>query len=121
MYKNKVKTGVLLFIFTMFYRFNTVFASCNTAIFGDRNDDATLAYWIFEGLKVMKYIVPALVVILCMVDLFKAVIASSEDKMKSAQKTAIQRIVIGVAFFFIESLVALLLGVASGDVSCYMK
>ncbi len=121
MYKNKVKTSIMLFIFSMFYKLNTVFASCNTAIFGSKTDDTKLAYWIFEGLKVIKYIVPALVIILCMVDFFKAVIAGSEDKMKAAQKTAIQRIIIGVAFFFIESFVALLLGAASGDLGCYMN
>ena len=78
--------------------------SC-TELFGDKNDPDSLANLIHSILQYIRIIVPILIILLGMIDLAKAVIASKEDEMKKAQSTFIKRVIIGVAVFFVPVLV----------------
>lgn len=55
--------------------------------------------------KVLSYIVPAILILLVSIDFAKAVIASNDDDIKRAQKLAIKRIIAGLIVFFIPLLV----------------
>lgn len=60
---------------------------------------------------------PCLVLVLCLVDLSKAVIAQDDNAMKKAQNNAIKRVIIGVAIFFVPIIINLILefaGIAAG-------
>lgn len=54
-------------------------------------------------------IVPAFVVVLCTVDIAKAVIAQDDSAIKKAQGNAIKRIIAGVILFFIPIILNLIL------------
>ena len=61
--------------------------------------------------------VPILVILLCSVDIARAVIAQEEKDMKAAQAKAIKRIIIGLVIFFVPLIIDVLLdlvGLASG-------
>ena len=81
-------------------------------IFGNKNDEESLAYLINKVLMYVRIIVPILIIVLGMIDLAKAVIASKEDEMRKAQKTFVKRLIIGVVVFFVPVLVNLLMSFA---------
>lgn len=89
-------------------------------LFGDKNDagnEATgdppsIAYMIHTALLYVRIIVPILIIVLGMLDLGKAVIASKEDEMKKAQTTFVKRVIIGVIIFFVPLLVDLIMQLA---------
>ena len=54
--------------------------------------------------------IPIILIILGMLDLGKAVVASKEDEIKSAQKLLIKRAIYAVAIFFIVLIVNLVFG-----------
>ena len=54
--------------------------------------------------------VPILLIIFGMIDLGKAVVASKEDEIKSAQKLLIKRAIYAIAVFFVVTLVTLVFG-----------
>lgn len=56
--------------------------------------------------------VPVLVVVLCSVDMGKAVMAQDEKGFKEAQSRTIKRLIIGAAIFFVPMLIDILLGFA---------
>lgn len=56
---------------------------------------------------------PCLVLVLCTVDMAKAVISQDDKGIKEAQSHAIKRIIIGVAVFFVPIVINLLLDFAS--------
>ena len=67
---------------------------------------------------IIKIGVPILLIVFGMLDLGKAVIASKEDEIKSAQKMLIKRAIYAVAIFFVVLIVNLvfsLLGSAGTD------
>ena len=57
--------------------------------------------------------IPIILIILGMLDLGKAVIASKEDEIKSAQKMLIKRCIYAVAIFFVVLIVTLVFGLLS--------
>ena len=57
----------------------------------------------------IKLAVPALVVALCAVDMVRAVISQDDKAMKKAQSDSIKRIFIGVAVFFVPTIINILL------------
>lgn len=65
--------------------------------------------YIFRAIQIA---VPCLVVVLCSVDMAKAVIAQDDKAVKKAQGDAIKRIAIGTAIFFVPMLIDILLGFA---------
>lgn len=81
-------------------------------IFGSKNDPDSLRNLIDEILQYPRIIVPILVIVLGIVDLAKAVIASKEDEMKKAQQTFVKRIIIGIAFFFVPVFIDIIMWLA---------
>ena len=61
--------------------------------------------------------IPIIVIVLGMLDLGKAVMASKEDEIKSAQKLLIKRAIYAVAIFFVVFIVQVVFGLIdnSGD------
>ena len=62
--------------------------------------------------------IPIILIILGMLDLGKAVVASKEDEIKNAQKMLIKRAIYALAIFFVVLIVQVvfgLLGTAKGD------
>ena len=54
--------------------------------------------------------IPIILIVLGMLDLGKAVVASKEDEIKSAQKLLIKRAIYAVAIFFVVLIVQLVFG-----------
>lgn len=59
--------------------------------------------------------VPIVIIVLGSIDLFKAVIASKEDEIKSAQKMLIKRIIYGIVIFFLVTIVTLVFNTLAGN------
>ena len=61
--------------------------------------------------------IPIILIILGMLDLGKAVVASKEDEIKNAQKMLIKRAIYAVAIFFVVLIVQLVFGLldTTGD------
>lgn len=59
--------------------------------------------------------IPIILIILGMLDLGKAVMASKEDEIKSAQKLLVKRIIYAVAIFFVVFIVTLIFDLISSD------
>ena len=57
--------------------------------------------------------IPIILIVLGMLDLGKAVIASKEDEIKTAQKLLINRAIYAIAIFFVVLLVQLVFGLLS--------
>lgn len=57
--------------------------------------------------------IPIILIILGMLDLGKAVMASKEDEIKNAQKMLIKRAIYAVAIFFVVFIVQLVFGLLS--------
>lgn len=55
--------------------------------------------------NILKILVPVILIIMGMLDLTRAMMASDEDKMKKAQKNLITRLIAGVCIFFIMAVV----------------
>ena len=77
-------------------------------------------------LTCIQWLVPIVIIILGSLDLFKAVIASKEDEIKTAQKLLIKRVIYGVAIFFVTILVTFIFNAlgdtgtgTSGFLSCW--
>ena len=64
--------------------------------------------------KVIKIGVPIVLIILGMMDMFKAMTAQKEDEIKKAQGIFIKRLVAGVLVFLVFVIVELLFSVLSG-------
>ena len=60
---------------------------------------------------VIKMVVPFMLIVMGMLDLGKAVIASKEDEIKKAQSLFIKRIIAAVLVFFIVAIVQLVFGI----------
>ena len=65
--------------------------------------------------------IPIILIILGMLDLGKAVVASKEDEIKNAQKMLIKRCIYAIAIFFVVLIVQLVFGLLSttkdGDIT----
>ena len=59
--------------------------------------------------------IPIILIILAMLDLGKAVVASKEDEIKSAQKLLIKRCGYGVAIFFVVFIVTLVFDLVANN------
>lgn len=69
-------------------------------------------------IPVIQIGIPIILIVLGMLDLGKAVIASKEDEIKSAQKLLIKRAIYAVAIFFVVLIVTAvfnLVGSSSGE------
>lgn len=102
---------------------NTILNSLNVlGIFTNiTNCDSVLGDKLTSVLKevymAMQIAVPILVILLCSVDILKAVTAQNEKDMSAAGIRSVKRIIIGFAIFFIPILIDAILdlaGLASG-------
>ena len=59
--------------------------------------------------------IPIILIILGMLDLGKAVVASKEDEIKNAQKMLIKRCIYGIAIFFVVLIVELVFGLVADN------
>jgi hypothetical protein len=75
--------------------------------------DAETKQLIKEVLAYPRYIIPAIIIALGSLDLFKAVIAGKEDEMKKAQKTFMKRVIIGVLVYLVPALVNVIIWLAN--------
>lgn len=75
--------------------------------------DPSIMQLINDILRYPRYIVPAIIIVLGTLDLFKAVIAGKEDEMKKAQKTFIKRVIIGVCVFLVPLFINAIIWVAN--------
>lgn len=69
-----------------------------------------------EIFTIIKIAVPILVIVLCSVDIARAVIAQDDKAVKEALSSSIKRIIIGVVVFFVPTLINVLLDFA-GNIS----
>lgn len=75
---------------------------------------APLVRLIRDGvIPIIQIGIPIILIILGMLDLGKAVIASKEDEIKTAQKMLIKRAIYAVAIFFVVLIVQLVFGLLS--------
>lgn len=65
-----------------------------------------------EIFMIIQIAVPCLVIVLCTVDLAKAVIAQDDKNMQAALSNTVKRVCIGVAIFFVPILLDFLLKLA---------
>ena len=63
--------------------------------------------------------IPIILIVLGMIDLGKAVVASKEDEIKAAQKLLIKRAIYAIAIFFVVLIVNLVFGLLSNAGSDY--
>ena len=59
--------------------------------------------------------IPIILIVLGMLDLGKAVVASKEDEIKSAQKLLVKRCIYAVAIFFVVLIVELVFGLVADN------
>ena len=83
-----------------------------TDLFGNVEDEDSLAYVIHEIFEYVRIIVPILIIVLGLFDFGKAVIASKVDEMKKAQLTFTKRVLIGVVVFLVPVVVDIIMGLA---------
>ena len=59
--------------------------------------------------------IPIILIVLGMFDLGKAVVASKEDEIKSAQKLLVKRVIYAVAIFFVVFLVTVIFNLVANN------
>ena len=77
--------------------------------------ESTANIWQFVGyfLFWFKIIIPLIIIILGVIDLGKAVVASKDDEVKKASTGLLKRVVIGIVIFFIPTIVYMLFGLVN--------
>lgn len=77
--------------------------------------DNDITNFIHNIIVLIKFGVPILLVILGMLDFFKAVIAGKDDEMKKSQHIFIKRLIAGVVVFFIISITQFVISIVDGS------
>ena len=76
----------------------------------ENNPNAQSIREIFNEIMLYPRIgVPILIILLGIIDFAKAVMTSKEDEMKASQNKFVKRLIIGIAIFFIPTLVNLIM------------
>ena len=65
-------------------------------------------------IPIIQVAIPIILIVLGMFDLGKAVVASKEDEIKSAQKLLIKRVIYAIAIFFVALLVTTIFNIVAG-------
>ncbi|MBE6161219.1 MAG: hypothetical protein E7158_03265 [Firmicutes bacterium] len=65
-------------------------------------------------LTIFKIVIPIILIVLGMIDLGKAVVASKDDEIKKSMKSLMFRAIAAVAIFFVPTIVGLIMGIVSG-------
>lgn len=82
------------------------------SLFDSKTGEYSIRELINEVMQYPRIIVPIMIIVLGILDLSKAVIASKEDEMKKAQSKFIKRVIIGVAVFFVPLFVNVIMDLA---------
>ena len=82
------------------------------SLFGNKDDEKSIAYLVNEILGYVRIAVPILLIVLGIIDFARATVASKEDEMKKAQKDFIIRAIAAIAVFFAPQIVAILMHLA---------
>jgi hypothetical protein len=69
-----------------------------------------LLQYLFTGIKFM---VPAVILVLSVVDFSKALVAQKPEDMSKAKNNLIKRLIIGVLIFFLPTIINIILGYAN--------
>ena len=69
---------------------------------------------IYNIINILRIIIPIILILLGTIDLGKAVIASDDKEIKSAQSLLIKRVVYAAAIFFIPMLVYVIMNLVAG-------
>ena len=77
---------------------------CN-AIFGDPNTEGDFANYLQQIFNVFKYLAPALVIVVSIVEFIKATASDDKDALMKATKKTGTRIVLAILLFFIPGLI----------------
>ena len=68
-----------------------------------------------DGLLPLIYIgIPIILIVLGIIDLGKAVVASKEDEIKKAQQMLVKRAIYAISIFFVVFLVKTIFGIVAG-------
>ena len=67
-------------------------------------------------IPLIQIVIPIVLIVLGMLDLGKAVIASKEDEIKAAQKLLIKRIIYAVAIFLVVFIVTVIFNMVSESI-----
>lgn len=99
---------------------------CSTLL-PDIKIDVKIANAVHTIILVIQIVVPVLLVIFGMLDLFKAITAQKEDEIKKGQNMFIKRLITAAIIFFVIAIVKLLISFVSGDdgimtcASCFLN
>ena len=74
-----------------------------------------LPYLVSLVINIIKFGVLIVLVIVGMLDLFKAVMAQKEDEIKKAEQTFLKRLIAGVLVFFVVAIVQFVFKVATDE------
>ena len=77
--------------------------------------DEKIAKTVHVIIMVIQIVVPIILVVLGMIDLMKAVIASKEDEIKKAQMTFVKRLIAGALVFFVFVIVKMVISFVADD------
>ncbi len=83
----------------------------------DGNLIATLVSIVKTVFTIIQFGVPAVLIILCAIDMFKAMTNGDEKEVKKAQKTAIRRLIYALVIFLIIPLITLILNTVNSIVN----
>jgi len=87
----------------------------NTRIGNDVIVDVKIANTVHTIIVAIKIVVPILLVIFGMLDLFKGITAQKEDEIKKGQQIFIKRLISAAIIFFVVSIVQLLVSFVASD------
>lgn len=87
---------------------------CETVLPGV-NIDVKIANAVHTIIVAIKVVVPILLVIFGMLDLFKGLTAQKEDEIKKGQNIFIKRLIAAAVIFFVVSIVQLLISFVASD------
>ena len=114
----KIFNLLICLLFGIFAFTNKVFA-----VSGEASEfcSDTSPIWRFAGyiLYMIKIIVPLIIIVLGIIDLFKAVTSNDEKAISKAAFAVGKRIIMGVAIFFVPTIVSFVFSLVAADKSNY--
>ena len=78
------------------------------------SDSASVWQMVGYFLLVLKVVIPIVIIILGMIDLGKAVIASDEKQISKSAKSLLNRVLAGIAIFFVPTLIGVIFKLVGG-------
>lgn len=105
------------FIMNMSFILADATTECKTLL-GSGDDPKSLYSLLQYAFLAIKFITPALVLVLCIMDFVRATAAQDEKVMKDAQLNCIKRIIAGVIIFFVPNLINILLELSNLAGTC---